>query len=261
MSVRHGDLRLERHGDVAEIVWAAPKLNLFTPEVATAFEAVLDELPADARALVLRAEGSVFCAGVRVQEFTVMDAQAGTDFSRRLLALVHRIERLPIPTIAVVHALNLTIGVELALACDFIWAADDSKMGLVEATVGITPAAGGTQRLVARAGIAHAAEMVFTGRTYGAPHLAGWGVIDEVTSASALLPRAREFAAELAAGPTAATAIAKQIIAAARDRGIAAADEITPDLTGPVLISEDAAIGLETMLAQGPGAKPAFVGR
>jgi len=56
-------------------------------------------------------------------------------------------------------------------------------LGLVEATVGITPAAGGTQRLVARAGVAHATEMVFTGRTYEAPLLAEWGVIDEVKSA------------------------------------------------------------------------------
>src|ERR1700744_4231135 len=110
MTNRHSDLRLERHGDVAELIWAAPKLNLFTPQVAGEFETILDELPGDVRALLLRAEGKVFCAGVRVQEFTVMDDLAGTEFSRRLLTLVRRIEQLPIPTIAVVHALNLTIG-------------------------------------------------------------------------------------------------------------------------------------------------------
>jgi enoyl-CoA hydratase/carnithine racemase len=261
MTVAHGDIRLESHGDVAEVVWAAPKLNLFTPQVAGAFEAVLDELPHDIRALLLRAEGKVFCAGVRVQEFTVMDDRAGADFSRRLLTLVQRIEALPVPTIAVVHALNLTIGLELALACDFIWSAEQARMGLVEATVGITPAAGGTQRLVARAGIGHATEMVFTGRTYDASRLDDWGVVDAVLPADELLPRARDFAAELAAGPTAATAIAKRIIAVARDRGTAAADEITPELAGPVLLSEDAAIGVQTMLAEGPGAKPAFRGR
>jgi enoyl-CoA hydratase/carnithine racemase len=261
MTVRHSDLRLERHGDVAELVWAAPRLNLFTPEVAGAFEAVLDELPRDIRALLFRAEGKVFCAGVRVQEFTVMDDHAGADFSRRLLTLVRRIEQLPVPTIAVVHALNLTIGLELVLACDFIWSAEHVKMGLVEATVGITPAAGGTQRLVARAGIARATEMVFTGRTYDSSRLREWGVVNEVMPADELLPRARDFAAELAAGPTVATAIAKRIIAVARDRGVVAADDVTPELAGPVLISEDAALGIETMLAEGPGAKTAFVGR
>ena len=144
MTIRHGDLRLERDGDVAEIVWAAPTLNLFTPEVADAYDAVLDDLPNDVRALMVRAEGKVFCAGVQAQQFTTMDAAAGTAFSRRLLGLVHRIERLPLPTVAVVHGLNLTIGLELTLACDFIWAASEASMGLVEARVGITPAAGGT---------------------------------------------------------------------------------------------------------------------
>jgi enoyl-CoA hydratase/carnithine racemase len=261
MTIRHGDLRLERDGDVAEIVWAAPRLNLFTPEVADAYDAVLDDLPNDVRALIVRAEGKVFCAGVQAQQFTIMDAAAGTAFSRRLLGLVHRIERLPLPTIAVVHALNLTIGLELTLACDFIWAASEASMGLVEARVGITPAAGGTQRLVARAGLAHATEMVITGRTYESSVLHDWGVVDRVLPGPELLARAREFAAELAAGPTAATGIAKQIILLTRDRGVAAADAATPELAGPVLSSEDAAIGVEALLAHGPGAKPAFRGR
>lgn len=263
MTVQHGDIRLEIHGEngaVAEIVWAAPKLNLFTPDVANAIDAVLDELPTGTRALILRAEGKVFCAGVRVQEFTIMDAQGGTDFSRRLLGLIHRIEALPFPTVAAVHALNLTIGLELALACDFIWAAEDAPMGLIEASVGITPAAGGTQRLVARAGVAHATEMVFTGQKYPSSTLRDWGVVDRVLPGDDLLTAARGFAAELAAGPTAATAIAKRIIKVTRDQGVAAADEMTPDATGPSLISEDARIGVETMIAKGPGAKPVFIG-
>lgn len=261
MTIRHGDLRLELDGDVAEIVWAAPGLNLFTPEVADAYDAVLDNLPDGARALILRAEGRVFCAGVQARQFTTMDATAGTEFSRRLLGLVHRIERLPLPTVAVVHGLNLTIGLELTLACDFVWAAEEASMGLVEARVGITPAAGGTQRLVARAGVAHAREMVITGRTYPASVLRDWGVVDDILPGPTLLPQARAFAAELAAGPTVATGIAKQIIALTRDHGVAAADAATPGLAGPVLSSEDAAIGVETLLAHGPGAKPAFRGR
>jgi enoyl-CoA hydratase/carnithine racemase len=261
MTIQHGDLRLDRDGDVAEIVWAAPALNLFTPEVADAYDAMLDDLPTDVRALIVRAEGKVFCAGVQAQQFTTMGAAAGTAFSRRLLGLIQRIERLPLPTIAVVHGLNLTIGLELTLACDFIWAAAEASMGLVEARVGITPAAGGTQRLVARAGVAHATEMVITGRTYESAVLHARGVVDKVLPGSELLPQAREFAAELAAGPTMATGIAKQIIALARDHGVAAADAATPDLAGPVLSSEDAATGVQTLLAHGPGASPAFRGR
>src|SRR5260370_26672441 len=79
------------------------------------------------------------------------------------------VEGLPGATIAVVHALNLTIGFELSLGCDLMWAAEDASFGLVEATVGLTPGGGGTQRLVARAGVARAAELVMTGDVYPRP--------------------------------------------------------------------------------------------
>jgi enoyl-CoA hydratase/carnithine racemase len=251
-------VRLDRRGDVIELVWAAPKLNLFTAAVADEFESALDRVPADGRALIFRAEGRVFCAGVKVQEFTVLD---GTAFSRRMLALVQRIESLPMPTIAVVHALNLTIGLELALGCDFIWASEQARMGMVEATVGIAPAAGGTQRLAARAGIGRAAEMVLTGAIYDPADLLSWRVVDRLLPAADLLPLARQFAAELAAGATAASAVSRKILRTARDQGIAAADAITPDLAGPILNGEDAVIGIKSLLDRGRGGPPLFTGR
>jgi enoyl-CoA hydratase/carnithine racemase len=252
-------VRLDRRGDVIELVWAAPKLNLFTAAVADQFDAALDRVPDDGRALIVRAEGTVFCAGVKVQEFTVLD---GTAFSRRMLSLVQRIEALPMPTMAVVHGLNLTIGLELALGCDFIWASEQARMGMVEATVGIAPAAGGTQRLVARAGIGRATEMVLTGAIYDPADLLSWGVVDRLVPSAELLPLAREFAARLAAGPTAAASVSRKILRAARDQGIAAADAITPELAGPILNGEDAAIGIKSLLERGRGGPPpVFTGR
>ena len=52
------------------------------------------------------------------------------------------------------HGLCLTAGLELALACDLLWAAEDARFGLVERVVGITPLMGGTQRMAERAGTA-----------------------------------------------------------------------------------------------------------
>ena len=72
----------------------------------------------------------------------------------RLLTLSQSMEALPSADMAVVHGLNLTIGFELTLGCDLLWAAEEASFGLVEATVGLTPGAGGTQRLAARAGVA-----------------------------------------------------------------------------------------------------------
>ena len=79
------------------------------------------------------------------------------------ISLIQRLESLPIPTLSAVHALCLTAGLELSLACDMIWAAESARFGLVEAVVGLTPGWGGTQRMAERAGPARAREFVMSG--------------------------------------------------------------------------------------------------
>jgi enoyl-CoA hydratase/carnithine racemase len=273
-----------RTGDVAELVISAPPLNLFDAQLVTDLEDAVDEIiaqcwpggttprnppvpgepippaPRWARAVLLRAEGKVFCAGVDVHEFQDLGPAQGAALMARFLALVQTMERLPVPTLAVVHALNLTIGFELSLGCDLMWAGQDASFGLVEATVGLTPGGGGTQRLVARAGVARAAELVMTGDIYPAAELHQWGVVNRVLPADGLLEQARAFAARLAAGPTAATAVGKRLLQTARDHGVAAADAITPRETGQIFATHDLPAGITSLLTQGPG-KATFQGR
>ena len=118
--------------DVAELVISAPPLNLFDGQMIADLAAALDELVAltregTARAVLLRADGKVFCAGVDVHEFQGLGPSQGAGLMARFLALVQTLERTPVPTIAVVHALNLTIGFELSLGCDLMWAAEDAS--------------------------------------------------------------------------------------------------------------------------------------
>ena len=273
-----------RTGDVAELVISAPPLNLFDDQLATDLEDALDEIiaqcwpggttpqnsplpgepippdPRWARAVLLRAEGKVFCAGVDVHEFQDLGPAEGAVLMARFLALVQTLERLPVPTLAVVHALNLTIGFELSLGCDLMWAAEDASFGLVEATVGLTPGGGGTQRLVARAGPARAAELVMTGDVYPAAEMHQWGVVNRILPPADLLEQARSVAARRAAGPTAATAVGKRLLQTARDHGVAAADAITPRETGQIFATRDLPAGISSLLEQGPG-KAAFQGR
>jgi enoyl-CoA hydratase/carnithine racemase len=273
-----------RTGDVAELVISAPPLNLFDGQLVTDLENAVDEIiaqcwpggttptnpavpgepippePRWARAVLLRAEGKVFCAGVDVHEFQDLGPAQGAALMARFLALVQTLERLPIPTLAVVHALNLTIGFELSLGCDLMWAAEEASFGLVEATVGLTPGGGGTQRLVARAGVARAAELVMTGDIYPATELHQWGVVNRILPSDGLLEQARAFAARLAAGPTAATAVGKRLLQTARDHGVAAADAITPRETGQIFATRDLPAGITSLLTQGPG-KATFQGR
>jgi enoyl-CoA hydratase len=149
--------RYDTSGDVAEIVIDHPPLNLWGPELIADIESGVARAAAERpRALLVRAEGDVFSAGVDVQVFEGLDAQAATALTERLLALTHAVEDLPLPSLAVVHGLCLTAGLELSLACDLLWAGEGVQFGLVEKVVGITPLMGGTQRIAERAGTAGA---------------------------------------------------------------------------------------------------------
>jgi enoyl-CoA hydratase len=253
-------VRYLREGDVGEVVLHSPPLNLFDQPLMEALEEAMAAAAADApRSLVVRAEGDVFTAGVDVHVFAGLDAVAATALTERLLALTHRVEDLPFPTVAVVHGLCLTAGLELSLACDLLWASDDARFGLVEKVVGITPLMGGTQRMAERAGSARAREFVMTGRLYGAQELHGWGVVNRVVARGELLEKARRFAADLAAGPTLAHAATKAVVRVQADRGTREADAQTAALTSHLFESEDNRNAVDSFLEHGPG-KATFSG-
>src|SRR3954453_11379533 len=193
--------RYEVDGDVAEIVISNPPLNLWGPQLIADIEDGVKRAAAERpRALIVRADGDVFSAGVDVHVFEGLDEQSADALTGRLLQLTHAVEDLPLPTLAVVHGLCLTAGLELSLACDLMWAADGVQFGLVEKVVGITPLMGGTQRMAERAGTARAREFVMTGRLYDAQTLHGWGVVNRVVAPEDLLEKARRFLAALAGG-------------------------------------------------------------
>jgi enoyl-CoA hydratase len=159
-----------------------------------------------------------------------------------------------------VHGLCLTAGLELSLACDLMWAAEEAKFGLVEAVVGITPLMGGTQRMAERAGTSRAREFVMTGGLYDAARMYEWGVVNRVLPAGDLLEKSRKFAGRLAGGPTAAHAATKRIVRAQADHGTRGADERTASLTSHLFETEDARGAIASFLEQGPG-KATFEGR
>src|SRR4051794_20988475 len=195
--------RYETNGDIGEIVLSNPPLNLFDATLMAELRTAVEEAAGAApRALIVRAEGKVFTAGVDVHVFEGLDIPSADALTGRLLRLTHTLEDMPFPTLAVVHGLCLTAGLEIALACDLLWASGQARFGLVEKVVGITPLMGGTQRMAERAGTARAREFAYSGALYDAATMHAWGVVNRVLDDGALLDDARTFAAELAAGPT-----------------------------------------------------------
>ena len=257
-------IRLEREGAVAQVVLSNPPLNLFGDTAFDELVAALAEVEGSgARALVWRAEGEVFSGGVDVNAFQrVVDAgpERASEFAAPLIDGVRRLEALEIPTLALVQGLCLTAGLEVSLGCDLIWASESARFGLVEAVVGLTPGAGGTQRMAERAGPGRAREFVMTGGLYDAATLERWGVVNRVVADEDLLEKGMRFAARLAAGPTKAHAATKRIVRAQLERGVAEADRVTPGEFAELFATEDLQNAVESFLADGPG-QATFEGR
>jgi enoyl-CoA hydratase len=248
-------VRLDRDENVAVMVLDNPPLNLFSRDVFAAFVERLDEVAeSDARALVWRADGDLFTGGADVNDFQrVVDEGGPGESFGSLLDAAKRLEELPIPTLALAHGLCLTAGLETSLACDMLWASENAKFGLVEAVVGLTPGAGGTQRMAERAGPARAAEFVMSGGIYDAATLERWNVVNRVLPDDQLLEKGTKFAHRLANGPTIAHGATKRIIRAYRAGGVEEADRITGEQFAGLFASEDLQNALKTFLAEGPG--------
>jgi enoyl-CoA hydratase len=255
-------VRLERDGNLAVMVLDNPPLNLFSREVFEALVARLDEVAdSDARALVWRADGDLFTGGADVNDFQrVVDEGGPGESFGSLLQAAQRLEELPIPTLALAHGLCLTAGIETSLACDMLWASENARFGLVEAVVGLTPGAGGTQRMAERAGPARAAEFVMSGGLYDAATLERWNVVSRVLPDDQLLEKGMKFAQRLADGPTIAHRATKRIIRAYRAGGVDAADAITGEQFAELFASEDLQNAVKSFLEKGPG-NATFEGR
>jgi enoyl-CoA hydratase len=242
---------IERDGPLAVLTLEHPPVNLFDRAVFDGLEQAVGELEGDApRGLLIQARGRVVSGGVDVHEFDGLTAE---QLWSELLAVIHRVEELPYPTVFAAHALCLTAAFELSLGCDLLLAAESAEFGLVETVVGLTPAMGGTQRLVERAGPARARELVMTGGLYDARTLERWNVVNRVLDDDGFAEAARTFARRLAEGPTLAHVATKRIVRAALSGGARAADEVVPEHAGGLFATEDLQGAVRSFLERGPG--------
>jgi enoyl-CoA hydratase/carnithine racemase len=252
---------IERDGDVGVITLDHPPLNLFDSQLMNDLAVRLEEAEGEMlRALVIQADGKVFTGGVDVEVFDDRSPDQAAALFRDLIAIVHKLEGMPFPTIASVHGLCLTAGLELALGCDLLLASESANFGLVERVVGLTPAMGGTQRMAERAGPARAREFVMSGDLYDAPTLAGWNVVNRVYPDDELQDQTMRFAQTLATGPTKAHAATKAMVRAFLDHGVSGADDRIGDIAAPLFATADLQNAVDTFLAEGPG-KATFEGK
>ena len=239
---------------LGEIVIDSPPQNLFSGELLTDLRTAVDDAASsDVRAALVRAEGGDFSAGADVAVFANIDEAQAPELEATVVGLIHSIEDLLVPTVALIHGQCYAGALEVCLACDLIWAAEGSQIGQIEAVAGGIPYAGGTQRLASRIGVGRAAEMVFTAAILPPETLASWGVINRVTPADRLAEEGSAFARSLANGPTRAHATTKRVLHAWRSGGVAAADAVTLAEGPAVMLSQDLQNGIASLVRDGPG--------
>jgi enoyl-CoA hydratase/carnithine racemase len=213
-----------------------------------------------ARAAILRSGLRHFSAGADLDDMLEAAGRGGGVLGWPVLEMLRAFDELPIPIVAAVHGNCLGGGLEMALACDLIIAAESAKIGSVEATVGLHPLAGGIQRLTQRAGAARAKEMALLGRRYDARTLERWNVINRVVADEQLDQAAATLARELAGGPTIAHAATKALVTIAINDGVGAADIAMTELQKPIFASDDFRTGVASLQQNGPG-MASFEGR
>jgi enoyl-CoA hydratase/carnithine racemase len=242
----------EVDGGVGIVTLAKPPHNLLDDalleDVVTAYRNVMS---AGARAILLRSAMRHFCAGADVQGFGTTTV-THTD-NARFYRFMDAMENVPVPTVAALNGGVLGGGLELALTCDMILAADTAFLGQVEVAVGLQPLLGGTQRIVQRAGVARAKEISMLGRRHTPQAFERWGIINLVVPEDELASASMTWARQLAAGPTKIIAGIKTLANEAARQGIAAADKQQVEINGVIWNTADRKRGTEAFYTTGPG--------
>lgn len=172
------------------------------------------------RALVVSGIGKAFCAGgdIRAMRERMLAPAGEVAFNgwarqQRTHLAISSLHALPKPTIAAVNGAATGLGADLAMACDFVMAAEaDAVFAWNYVLRGLIPDGGGMYFLPRRVGLAKAKELIFTGRAVRAQEALQLGIADRVCDAGTLVAAAVAWAHELTIGSRTAVALGKSIL-------------------------------------------------
>lgn len=167
------------------------------------------------RALVVRGEGTAFCAGGDLFELDGFPTRLdGVRLSSVMADALDRLEVLPAPTIAAIEGPALGGGAEMALACDLRVMADGASLGMMHVRLGITPAWGGGQRLLRLVGYGRSLEWLALGRVFSASEALAEGLAHRIVDRGQALAEATALAQELRDRDPQAVAAVKRLLRA-----------------------------------------------
>jgi enoyl-CoA hydratase/carnithine racemase len=200
------------------------QVRLNRPEAANALNtrmgrdllALFSGLNADlrqARCIIVSGAGErAFCAGGDLKERNGMSDAQWQDQHLVFERMIRAIIDCPIPVIAAVNGAAYGGGLEIAIACDFIYASRTARFALTEVTLGIMPGCGGTQNLPRAVGERRAKELIMSGNAFSADEALQWGLVNRVCEPEKLLGDALEIARKIAGNGPIAVRQAKHAI-------------------------------------------------
>jgi enoyl-CoA hydratase len=244
------NILVERDGAIAILTVNRPKLlNPLDALTLRELAAALREVAEESRAVILTGAGEkAFVAGADIAAMAPMTPSAAREFSQLGHTVTALLEDVPCATIAAVNGFALGGGLELAIACDLIYASENAKLGLPEVTLGVMPGFGGTQRLARLVGKLRAKEMIFTGEMVDAQTAARIGLVNAVLPRAELLGYCKKMAEKIASRGPLAVAAAKRLVERGYDLPLRAAEEKEADTFALLFDTQDRAEGMRAFL-------------
>jgi enoyl-CoA hydratase len=253
---------VDREGGVAVVTINRPEArNALDGETFDAIGEAFGQVEADPQircAILVGAGDKAFAAGADIKAMADADPSGADVLVGHAHRLADRLEASRLPVIAAVHGFALGGGLELALACDFIYAARGAKLGFPEVGLGVIPGMGGTQRLARRIGVPRARELIYRGALIDAEEAMRLGFVNAVVEPEALLPRARAVAAEIATRAPLAIAAAKQVLRRGADAGLDAGVTMERHQFAALFATQDQKEGMRAFVEKRP---PKWTGR
>jgi enoyl-CoA hydratase len=237
-------------------------LNALSSTVIAELTSVVGELEVstEIRVVILTGAGDkAFVAGADIAEMVELTPIQAQAFAEMGGALGHSIETSEKPWIAAVNGFALGGGCELALACDFIHASENAKLGQPEVKLGVIPGFGGTQRLSRRVGVAKAKELCMTGDAISATEALRIGLVDAVWPHGELMAKVRELAGRIVANGPLAVAEVKRLIHQGQSTTLEHALVLEQKSFGLLFATSDQREGMAAFLAK-PKRKADFKG-
>ncbi|MFV1956759.1 MAG: enoyl-CoA hydratase/isomerase family protein, partial [bacterium] len=226
MSAETGEVRFEIKEKVGVITISNPdRLNVLSTRVLGELKESIFRIETqdEVRVVVIHGEGEkAMAAGADLNMIVDMGPVEAREFSRYVQDMLTKIESLPVPVIAAVSGFALGGGLELALACDLIFAAENARLGLPETNLGIIPGWGGSIRLPRRVGLGRAKEMIFSGRLVEAAEAHAIGLADAVFPLERFMDEVMSYAGMLTKKSRYSLALAKSTVLRGMDASLEA---------------------------------------